>query len=81
MYIHCIIKDGDVVSAVKEFEEVQKVTWDKYFDTAVHWSAKEMQDKPDLIFCEEFAVNSTLDKTTGKLNPDKTVLEALKNSF
>ena len=37
-----------------------------------------MQDKPDLIFCEEFAVNSTLDKTTGKLNPDKTVLEALK---
>lgn len=78
MYIHCIIKDGDVVSAVKEFEEVQKVTWDKYFDTAVHWSAKEMQDKPDLIFCEEFAVNSTLDKTTGKLNPDKTVLEALK---
>jgi diguanylate cyclase (GGDEF)-like protein len=78
LYIHCIIKDGDVVSAVKEFEEVQKVTWDKYFDTAVHWSAKEMQDKPDLIFCEEFAVNSTLDKTTGKLNPDKTVLEALK---
>ena len=37
-----------------------------------------MQDKPDLIFCEEFAVNCTLDKTTGKLNPDKIILEALK---
>jgi len=78
LYIHCIIKDKDVVSAIKELEGIKKVTWDSYFDTAVHWSAKEMQDKPNLIFCEEFAVNSTLDRTTGKLNRDKIILEALK---
>ncbi len=78
MYVHCIIKDKDVVGAMGTIAGIDKVTHDSTFDTAVPWSAKEMTAPPDLIFCEEYAVNSQLDMKTGKFNRDKIVLEALK---
>lgn len=78
MYIHCIIKDKDVVDAIGTIDGIKKVTSDSTFDTAVPWSAREIKESPDLIFCEEYAVNSRLDITTGKFNREKIVLQALK---
>ncbi len=79
MYVHCITQNSKVVTAIKNLPGIEKVSHDNTFNTAVHWAAKDLEKVPDVIFCEEYAVNSTLDKDTGKLNRDKIILEALRD--
>jgi diguanylate cyclase (GGDEF)-like protein len=78
LYVHCINRDPEVIEAVKSLNGIKKVTKDTAFETAVHWSAKDMEEKPDIIFCDEFAVNTRLDVQSGEINRDKIVLNSLK---